>query len=57
VALAESARDAMNRTHRAWHRVIWIALALAIGAGFLLALMSRQAPAAIAGPTMQERAR
>ena len=47
----------MTRTHRAWHRVIWIALALAVGTGFILALALRPAPAAIAKPAVQERAR
>lgn len=47
----------MTRTHRAWHRVIWIVLALAVGAGFVLALTLRPAPAASAWPVTQENAR
>lgn len=47
----------MTRTHRAWHRAIWIVLALAVGAGFVLALALRPAPAAVAWPITQERAR
>ena len=47
----------MTRTHRAWHRVIWIALAVIVGAGFVLALTLRPAPAAIAPALMQDHAR
>jgi integral membrane sensor domain MASE1 len=36
----------MTRSHRAWHRVIWIALAVIVGTGFVLALALRPAPAA-----------
>jgi len=47
----------MTRTHRAWHRVIWIALAIVVGTGFVLALALRPAPAAMSWPIAQERAR
>jgi hypothetical protein len=47
----------MTRTHRAWHRVIWIALAIVVGTGFVLALVLRPAPAGIAWLAAQERAR
>jgi len=36
----------MTRSHRAWHRTIWIVMAIAIGTGFVLALALRPAPAA-----------
>jgi hypothetical protein len=47
----------MTRTHRAWHRVVWIVLAIAVGTGFVLALAMRPAPATIAAPVTLERAR
>lgn len=47
----------MTRSHRAWHRVIWIALAIIVGAGFVLALALRPAPAAIAPAVIQDHAR
>src|SRR4051812_47104002 len=43
VSLAEG--GAMTRTHRAWHRTIWIILAIIVGTGFALALALRPAPA------------
>lgn len=46
----------MTRTHRAWHRIVWIGLAVAVGLGFGLALALRPAPAAAPGLVM-ERAR
>jgi uncharacterized protein involved in exopolysaccharide biosynthesis len=45
----------MTRTHRDWHRTIWIILAIVVGAGFVLALALRPAPAATASPVFQER--
>ena len=45
----------MTRTHRDWHRAIWITLAILVGAGFVLALALRPAPAATALPIFQER--
>jgi len=47
----------MTRTHRAWHRVIWIALAIIVGTGFVLALALRPAPAAVAPAVFEDRAR
>ncbi|HKY88222.1 MAG TPA: hypothetical protein VJL90_15800 [Pseudorhodoplanes sp.] len=47
----------MTRTHRAWHRVIWIVLAIVVGTGLVLALALRPAPATIAAPTTLERSR
>ena len=46
----------MTRTHRAWHRIIWIGLAAAVGLGFGLAVALRPAPAGGPEPVM-ERAR
>jgi len=54
--LVEGAPQPMTRTHRAWHRIVWIGLAIAVGLGFGLALALRPAPAAAPGPVM-ERAR
>src|SRR6188508_3203877 len=48
--LVEGAPQSMTRTHRAWHRIIWIGLAVAVGLGFGLALALRPAPAAAPGP-------
>ena len=45
----------MTRTHRHWHRAIWITLAIVICAGFVLALALRPAPAATASTVFQER--
>jgi hypothetical protein len=47
----------MTRTHRAWHRVIWIVLAVVVGTGVVLALAMRPAPATIAALAMLERSR
>ena len=47
----------MTHTHRAWHRIVWIALILVVGAGFALALALRPAPAAIVAPEILERSR
>lgn len=44
----------MTRTHRAWHRIIWIVLAVVLGAGFLLALTWRPAPAAVVFSVAQD---
>ena len=55
-SLVKGAPQPMTRTHRAWHRIIWIGLAVAVGLGLGLALALRPAPAAAPGPVM-ERAR
>jgi hypothetical protein len=47
----------MTRTHRAWHRVIWIVLAVVVGTGVVLALAMRPAPATITAPVTLERSR
>ena len=47
----------MTRTHRAWHRVVWIALAIVVWTGFVLALAMRPAPATVAAPATLERSR
>jgi hypothetical protein len=47
----------MTRTHRAWHRVLWIVLALVVATGFLLALTLRPAPAAPLSHIAQDHAR
>ena len=47
----------MTRSHRAWHRRIWIALAIIVGAGFVLALVLRPAPAAHVLMVVQDGAR
>ena len=45
----------MTRTHRAWHRAVWIILLVIVGAGLALALALRPAPAATTSPILQER--
>jgi integral membrane sensor domain MASE1 len=47
----------MTRNHRSWHRVIWIALAVIVGTGFVLALTLRPAPAATPAPISEDHAR
>ena len=47
----------MTRSHREWHRRIWIALAVIVGAGFVLALVLRPAPAADASIVVQDGTR
>ena len=46
----------MTRPHRAWHRLIWPVLLVAVGVGFTLAL-TRRAPAAPLGPAAVEASR
>ena len=45
----------MTRTHRAWHRTIWIVLAIVIGTGFGLALALRPAPAETMWSVFEDR--
>lgn len=45
----------MTHTHRAWHRAIWIILVIIVGAGLVLALALRPAPAATMSSILQER--
>ncbi len=47
----------MTRSHRAWHRRIWIVLAIIVGAGFVLALALRPAPAATMCAATADRVR
>jgi hypothetical protein len=49
--------EPMTRSHRAWHRRIWIALAIIVGAGFVLALVLRPTPAAHVPMVVQDGAR
>lgn len=44
----------MTRTHRRFHRLIWIALALLVSLGFALALGLRPAPATEPAANMRE---
>lgn len=47
----------MTRKHRAAHRLIWPALALAICIGFVMALTLRPPPPTDAPPAAQENAK
>jgi hypothetical protein len=44
----------MTRSHRSVHRMIWPALALAIGLGFAMALYLRPPPDLPASPVAEE---
>jgi hypothetical protein len=47
----------MTRTHRAFHRIVWPALALVVGFAFVMALVLRAPPPADTPPAPVQESR